>query len=102
MPRSTAEASLSMGALRERWMPFASHQVTVSARTPLAFNSAARAARSVLLTGAPSDGCSTVRSREGTPCAVRREHASVSAQPATASIQSRFWLHSELASDGAT
>ena len=40
---------------------------TVSARTPLAFNSAARAARSVVLTGAPSDGCSTVRSGEGTP-----------------------------------
>ena len=27
MPRSTAEASLSMGALRERWMPLLSHQV---------------------------------------------------------------------------
>ena len=71
MPRSTADASLSIGALRERWMPLASHQVTVSARTPLAFNSAARAARSVVLTGAPSDGCSTVRSREGTRVARR-------------------------------
>ena len=56
MPRSTAEASLSMGAERERWMPLLSHHVTVSARTPLAFNSAARAARSWVLTGAPSDG----------------------------------------------
>ena len=27
MPRSTAEASLSIGALRERWMPLLSHQV---------------------------------------------------------------------------
>src|ERR1700712_3458877 len=74
MPRSTAEASLSIGALRERWMPLASAQATVSARTPLAFNSAARAARSVVLTGAPSDGCSTVRSREGTPSCDADDH----------------------------
>src|SRR6476619_8161747 len=49
-------------------MPLLSHHATVSARTPLAFNSAARAARSVL-TGAPSDGWTEVRSGEGTRAA---------------------------------
>src|SRR5436305_84829 len=37
-------------------MPLLSHHATVSARTPLDFNSAARAARSWVLTDAPSDG----------------------------------------------
>src|SRR5690348_15992365 len=37
-------------------MPLLSHHATVKARTPLDFNSAARAARSWVLTGAPSDG----------------------------------------------
>src|SRR6185295_450172 len=54
-------------------MPLLSHQATVSARTPLAFNSAARAARS-MLTGAPSDGWTEVRSGEGTRAA-RYAHA---------------------------